>query len=72
MADRELIAAVLTAGLLPPAQKGREGEAIEDAIILYEQVIAALRRRFPTEKERLARHNVEVFRRMDSLDKEKP
>jgi hypothetical protein len=67
MADRELIASTLTAGLLSPVQKGKEDEAIQDAITLYQQVIAALQKRLPTDQE--ADRNAKVLHRMAEWEK---
>ena len=51
MADRELIAATLTAGMLAPAPKAAENDAIRDAVAIYERMLNELRRRFPTDEE---------------------
>jgi len=51
MADRELIAATLAAGMLAPAPKAAENDAIRDAVAIYERMLNELRRRFPTDED---------------------
>jgi len=64
MADRELIAATLTAGMLAPAPKAAEADAVRDAVAIYERMLNELRRRFPTDADRMADSNREELRRL--------